>query len=356
VAEPFDNIQAELKRNASAVAGDSRKRLIDLFEHLDPDQAAMVLNRILFWAHWNRNRLWLDSDPMAIAFRGPTRTLRLELLVILAKRLGTQTRAEFLARLTGKADDPDNQQYGLGMVFPIAQGEGKLRDQFLKALGPGIPASAPQVLLEFRSDGLVSPDNECPARKDKVRRADGTPLVPDRLGPDPDPGHGYNYMEIRGTITGHRPDAEYDFHRTRQRAHWCLIRGTWRCTLYEPPGTNDDTHNNDEDLHPDNDHIYSTDSPGPPIPPSFSEDQLKFDDQSDVTEFVYMVNFVETVHVKVGKGAWLKVGEGLEWFTVTWLEKTGTKWRRKPGKSKIAQGSITDLELGATVTGQPPTV
>ena len=39
---------------------------------------------------------------------------------------------------------------------------------------------------------------------------DERPDVPDNLGPDPDPGDGRNWMEIRGTVIGHRPDAQYD--------------------------------------------------------------------------------------------------------------------------------------------------
>ena len=72
-----------------------------------------------------------------------------------------------------------------------------LRAQFLEALRGPSAAGIPRVLLEFRSHGQqMSQDN-------KVRER---PDVPDNLGPDPDPGDGRNWMEIRGTVIGHRSE------------------------------------------------------------------------------------------------------------------------------------------------------
>ena len=96
----------------------------------------------------------------------------------------------------------------------------------------GLPAQVgPRVLLEFRSHGQqISQDN-------KVRER---PDVPDNLGPDSDPGDGRNWMEIRGTVIGHRPGAQYKFGRTIEQGDWYLVgKNTWKCRNYSPPGTDD---------------------------------------------------------------------------------------------------------------------
>ena len=70
-------------------------------------------------------------------------------------------------------------------------------------------------------------------------------------------------MEIRGVIKGHRPDAEYRFDRTINNKTWYLAGKSWNLlNPVIPAGTNDNTHQGDEDDFPENDHIYSIDTPG----------------------------------------------------------------------------------------------
>jgi len=147
-------------------------------------------------------------------------------------------------------------------------------------------------------------------------------------------------------VTGHRPDAEYRFNRTRQKKDWYRTRDTWQSLL--PPDNNptsDNTHRKDEDDHPDNDHIYSFDSPGLDGPlgnPPFLA-AVPATARSSVTEVVYMMNATETVEVRVAGGPWAKAAD-LEWFTVTWLEKVSGQWQRKSEMNTISTGSINNLD------------
>lgn len=341
MADPVVEIEAQLRRPVTlATANDQRAKLNQRFTQLSADQAAILLTRILT----------LDGDRLPADFRRLDRAVRLELLLKLVGRMGVQASAKFAAQLgsggSSTAVDPKLQK-GLDHVFPPHTKP--QRDKFLRALATGAPTGIPSVLLTFRADDKpLSPDNQCPSRTLKT----GQSAVPNRLGLDPDPSSGLNWMEIRGTVSNHRPDAQYQFRRTIEKAKWYRTgANAWKCLEYWPPGTDDDATDTDEDTHPDNDHIYVIDSPGfINIPPDL--DSIPRDDRPKVVEYVFMMNALEMVDVKVGSGPWTKAGS-LEWFSVTWLEKSGNVWRRKPG-NKIAQGSISDMEIAAT-TGQPPT-
>jgi hypothetical protein len=232
---------------------------------------------------------------------------------------------------------------GLLHVFPdYAKPQ---RDEFLNALVKPASNGRPRITLLFRNRGKFSGDNMSPLAVDGVKK--GT--VRNLLGPDPDDGT--NQMEIRGLVADHRAGADYHFNRTIQMKMWYLAGKTWKLWKEYPAGSPDNTHNADEDDHPDNDHIYSIDSPGW----TFSVTQPDFDDiprdlRSSVTELVYMLNAIETAHVRVDSGNWEKAAE-LKWFSVTWLEKVDGTWRRKPGSNKIQKGSIDDLEFAT----EPPT-
>ena len=132
---------------------------------------------------------------------------------------------------------------------------------------------------------------------------------------------------------------------------WYRIGNRWKCVEYATAGTNDNTHQGHEDPNPDNDHIYVVDGPGPTgIPPPL--DKVEYAERAAVNEYVYMINALETVHVKVGSQPWAQVNQ-LQWFSVTWLEKSNGKWRRTDGKSKISTGSITGMYEGANAH-EPP--
>jgi hypothetical protein len=215
-----------------------------------------------------------------------------------------------------------------------------LRNKFLKALQHGVPTGVPTIRLDFRSH------NEKPSEDSAL-----TSSMPAILGLDPNPHSALNWMEIRGTVSGHRPDAEYRFDRTIEQARWYLAGSKWTTLEYARPGTNDNKHTGDTDTHADNDHIYVTDGPGlTEIPPIL--DAIPAASRPKVTEYVFMMNAIETVDVRVGKGAWTRAAQ-LEWCSVTWLEIAGGKWRRKPDRNKIVKGSIEDLGAGA-MNGAPP--
>ena len=212
------------------------------------------------------------------------------------------------------------------------------RDKFLQALVRKAPTATPIVRLEFCSDGPFSPDN----RAQLI--VDGNVEGP-QLGEVPDGG--INQMEIRGVVIGHRHDAEYQFDRVRVAKEWYRANGAWQ-HLNRPDSkpTSDNTHRSDEDDHPDNDHIYSIDTPGLEGPlgnPPFLA-SVPFADRSSVTEAVFMMNATESVEVRVNKGVWTKAGDDLEWFTVTWLEKVNGQWGRKLGMNTISAGSINGLD------------
>ncbi|MFL5028228.1 MAG: hypothetical protein ACJ8E1_00025, partial [Xanthobacteraceae bacterium] len=99
-----------------------------------------------------------------------------------------------------------------------------------------------------------------------------------------------------------------------------------------------------EDDHPDNDHIYSIDTPGfaGPVTKLNMLDSLPRDDRPNVTEVVYMLSATETVEVSVGKKPFSQAAS-LDWCTVTWLEKVGGTWRRKDGENRIEAGTLDGL-------------
>jgi hypothetical protein len=334
MGNPIAEIEVELRRPivSQEQAADQRKRLNERFAQLNQDQATDLLNRILTMSKDAR----LPHD-----FRRLHRAVRLELFLRAALVLGTQNSKAFHDVLTGKKDSPLKK--GLLHAFPdYAKSE---RDQFLNALVKPPSTGRPHVALLFRNNGQFSGDNMAPLVVDGIRKG----IVRNLLGPDPDDGT--NQMEIRGLIAGHRADAEYRFDRTIEMKEWYLAGKTWKLWQEEPADSNDNTHNKDEDDHPDNDHIYSIDGPGftfSVTQPAF--DNIPLDDRPRVTELVYMLNATETAQVKVGSGNFEKAAE-MEWFSVTWLEKVDGKWRRKAGANKIEKGSIEGLEFAS----EPPT-
>jgi hypothetical protein len=324
MADPIAEIEVELRRPvvSDQDANKQRRNLARSFETLTPDQAAALLKRILTWNGSNR----LPED-----FRRPERSIRLELLQILVQKLGTQNAKQFWEDLTGNgpthAPDPTLSR-GLKMVFPDYT---KVqRDKFLAALKTGPkPPSKPTVLLEFRNSGTFSNDNTA-----KVLET-----LSDRLGPSP--VNGLNKMEIRGTVLGHTAGTSYRFDRTVAMREWYRVGDQWKPIRSLPEGSPDNTHNSDEDDIPNNDHIYSVDTPG--LEGKIAAPNIADGLTKDATEIVFMMTAIETVEVKMGNGPWTQAGS-LDWHSVTWLEKVGSSWRRKVGKNEIEQGEIPNLD------------
>jgi hypothetical protein len=349
MTSPISDIELQLRRaHFWNSVNDARKKLNQDFALLDEADADKLLARILF-----RKR----SDTLAQPFRDLHRAIRLELLLILAARLGhlkSERYYELLTKTSGLTTEEKERQEGLRNVFPDHM-KG-MRDKFLQALRDqfspfhtrpaGPDPKVPGVMLEFRNSGSFSYDN-------KAKLITTVPVR--RLGPDWNTGH--NYMEIRGDVIGHRAGAEYQFHRTIERGAWYRLgKNVWRRwgAEYLPPGTDDDTNDADESLFPDHNHIYVFDGPGleiigPPEPnvradPQYKEITDAIRDDS-LTAYVWIMNALEWVEIKPSSGApWIR-GEELEWHTVTWLDKPeGGSWRRTPGLNWIEKGSIPNLK------------
>lgn len=147
---------------------------------------------------------------------------------------------------------------------------------------------------------------------------------------------GSNIMEVRGDITGHVASAQYDFKRTKERGIWKKVGAVWTQESHTAAGTDDDATDNDEDLIPENNHIFSNDRPGWPRP------LANYSSDANATEVVYKASFIETCNVRLGTGTWAKSSNALEWHSVTWVCKTASgAWQRKPGANEIATGAIT---------------
>ncbi|HEX5874953.1 MAG TPA: DUF4157 domain-containing protein [Pyrinomonadaceae bacterium] len=190
------------------------------------------------------------------------------------------------------------------------------------ASGPDLRTSEPQMpavsVGNFRNSGAVSPENQCPT----CAQLPGLGLAPDQFR---------NIMELRGDITGHRSEVEYDFKRTKEVAVWRHGDGGWNRLGYDAPGTPDDTFETDEHVTPTNNHIYSVDAPG--FPGNFAP-------RPDADTYSYKANFVESVNARVRPGPWMPVSNQFEWHSVTWIEKVNGSWERSQGLNEIEPGHI----------------
>lgn len=187
--------------------------------------------------------------------------------------------------------------------------------------GGGAAASLPTVRLgHFRNSGNTDGENNCA-------------LCPITLGVSATAGT--NGMEIRGDISGHVAGAQYDIKRTKERATWKKVGSTWTQLTHVGPGANDDAHNDDEDLTPQNDHIFVIDTPG------FNSATSNPTGDAAATEAVYKASFTESCNVKVGSSGWSRSSNTLDWHSISWLEKSGGTWKRKTGASEIDTGSTT---------------
>jgi hypothetical protein len=186
-------------------------------------------------------------------------------------------------------------------------------------------SAAPEVQVtvgNFRNSGALSSDNQCEA-------------CPDLPGLGLDPSTGFNIMELRGDIANPRPDVEYDFKRTKERAIWRRTAGQWQLMDYEPPGTDDDKFDVDEDVSARKGRIFSTDTPG-------LKNLIMPGPGADVADdFVYRATFEEFVHARLKNGTWHPVSNVFKWHSVTWLEKVDGRWQRKTGANEIEPGSIS---------------
>lgn len=210
---------------------------------------------------------------------------------------------------------------------------------------PAAPAAAPAgggmprvEIGHFRTSGAISAENRCE-------------VCAELPGLGLDSNTFLNIMELRGDITDHRGDVEYDFKRSKDRTIWRLDGSGWHLLHRQQAGTADDRSQRDEFLTPVNNHIYAVDGPGlqdvfDPIP-----------DAATAQEAIYMGSFTESVEARSGSGAWSRVSNEFPWHSVTWIENVGGQWRRKPGENRIAAGAITIGDTppqAAPATTSPP--
>jgi hypothetical protein len=183
----------------------------------------------------------------------------------------------------------------------------------------------------FRNSGPLSPENECP-------------VCTELPGLGLDTATGLNIMEVRGDISEHRSGVEYEFRRTKERVIWRRTDAGWEMLRYEPPGTDDDATDRDEDLTPRNNHIYAVDGPGlpdlsVPLGPH----------TRGAVEAVYKGSYVDFVEARIRNGPWSRVSNEFQWHSVTWLEKADGRWRRTRSWNEIEAGPMmigTGLPFG----------
>jgi hypothetical protein len=317
----IDQIQIELRKPVATMraAADRATQLKQLFNSLGQNEAVDMSN-VLLTIEKDGKRLEAPLN-----FRRLSRALRLDLMLILVSKIGTQSAGELRNFITD-AKHP----FHLGLLLMFPGSEFSQRQKLVQSLTVGVPTGVPTITLEFRNAGPFSGDNEAPMLMDPKKRPPNKLGVLDSLA--------RNQMEIRGNLRGHRPDAEYAVDRWIESKRFERKSGKWQITDLSPAWTNDNTHHGDEDMHADHDHIFSIDTPGFDFPISTLSSAVS----SDTTELVTMMNAVEQFTVRIAKGAVQELGS-LSWLDIFWAEKINGRWQRKPKWNMITTGQIANL-------------
>jgi len=317
----IDLIQIELRKPVATMraAAEHAGRLKELFSSLGQNEAVAMCNVLLTIEQGGKR---LEAP---LYFRRLSRALRLDLMLILVSKIGTQSAEDLRKVIT---DGKHSFHFGLLLMFPGS--EFSQRQMLVKALMVGVPTGVPTITLEFRNAGQFSEDDEAAVLKHPTNRPPNKLGVLDTLAK--------NQMEIRGNLRGHRPDAEYSVGRVIESITFERRSGTWQIREHLPAGTDDKAHHADEDTHADHDHIFSIDTPGF----NRSISTLSSAVSSDATELVMMMNAVEQFSVRIGKGAFQEM-DRLSWLNIVWAEKVNGQWRRKPNWNMITTGQITNL-------------
>lgn len=216
----------------------------------------------------------------------------------------------------------DRSAYGPGgtLASPDLGGMATMGLGCLFGLGGCRPDSGPELpsveVGNFRNSGKTSMENKCP-------------LCPQDLGVLA--GQAHNAMELRGTISGHVPGAEYDFRR-RLEGRYFLVGSDGAWWSFNEGPKSDDAANDDESLTPINGHIYVIDRPGNLDPQQPTDSG---------TGWVQKLNMYEWVEVRLGSsGDWTRRSDLFQWHSVVWLEKVDGVWRTNVERSEIAPGLI----------------
>src|SRR5262249_18510010 len=148
-----DLIQIELRKPVATMraAAERARRLKELFNSLGQNEAVTMFN-VLLTLEQNGKKLEAPVD-----FRRLSRTLRLDLMLILVSKVGTQSTEELRKAIT---DGKHRFHLGLLLMFPGS--EFSQRQRLLQSLTVGVPTGVPSITLEFRNAGQFSQDNEAP--------------------------------------------------------------------------------------------------------------------------------------------------------------------------------------------------
>ncbi|MBV8797710.1 MAG: hypothetical protein JO136_22465 [Hyphomicrobiales bacterium] len=324
MSNKIDQIQIELRKPVATMreAAERARTLKELFNSLGQNEAVGMGNVLLTLEQGGKK---LEAP---LNFRRLSRALRLDLMLILVSKIGTQSTAE-LRKFITDATHP----FHLGLLFMFPASEFSQRQTLVQSLTVGVPSGVPTITLEFRNAGSFSVDNEAPLLKDPKKRP------PNKLGVLD--SSVTNQMEIRGNLRGHRPDAEYSADRVIESKTFERTAGKWQIREHLPAWTDDNTHQGDEDTHADHDHIFVMDAPGFPRPISTLSSAVS----SDTTELVQMMNAVEQFSVRIGTGGAMQEMDSLNWLSIVWAEKINGQWRRKPNWNMIRTGQITNLSM-----------
>jgi hypothetical protein len=272
----------------------------------------------------------VGADAMAEGMQRLNRGTRYKLLTILLARLGHLGAENLHAAVTATTADGRRLRARFAQLVPDRGKRTALLSTLTAQFAAAHQAPAGTTLwvnlntANFRTSGAISTDNN------GVAAANYSQLGFDTAS-------GRNFMELRGDVAGHQTGITYNFKRTVEMASWSAVNDKWELRRHLPAGTNDDAHDNDEDLTPESGHLYVVDSPGP-----------YFDNPAaghrGATRYVYVATFVEWVEARTGTGAWQQISDDFHWHSVSALVNVNGSWQRdSQGANEIADGPIPVL-------------
>jgi hypothetical protein len=225
-----------------------------------------------------------------------------------------------------------------GIIGPCAWS----RMQTELGLGPPLPCVT---RVTFRNTGTSDPDNCCAN-------------CPINLGVGIERGAGptaSNGMELQFTISGHRRGLEYDLTRTRRSSLWERRAGVWTRLEFDPMGTRDDHHDDDECLIPRGNRIFAEDRPGwrtvlPAPDGTVFPTRRGSVTQADATDVVRRHNFAEWAIVRSRTEGipWTRISLPVFWHSILWLTRNAAnQWVLDQARSRIARGALTAAVINA---------
>jgi len=293
-----------------------RKKLNAEVGFLTPSEA----EQISFWL------LTMPKDPITVRFQMLHHAIRAELLAKLFGKLGHLTAESWVDRIKGGSAKQFNR------LIPSKTTQRDLLDILGKRFSSHeLPAGkklwVTLAAANFSTSGTVNSDNTCKSCGEDEFKNLGLQQT-----------DGRNSMELRGDIAGSTVGVQFNFKRTVEKGSWRKMNNTWELSkvqnAYLAPGTDDDTHDDDEQLIPVNNHIFVVDAPGI----TEMENPAWPDPNKLATEYKYVASFEEWVEAKIGSDPWARVSDIFEWHSISTLEKGSPRWHRA-GTNEIGPGN-----------------